>query len=477
MTRLAVLCTVLLIISVQAIEAQTATQSPARSQDLQTGVVLPKVVCAAQPEQSYALYLPSKYTREKQWPIVYTFDPGARGTMPVELMKDAAERYGYIVVGSNNSQNGPWKLEAEAARAMAQDAQARLAIDNKRAYLAGLSGGARFASALAQRCDCAAGVLMSGAGFAPGSPPAPGGTFAVFGAVGSFDFNYGELVELDAKLETLHYTHVLRRFDGIHEWAPASVMNEGLAWFRLIEMKTGRAARDEAFVKEQAAEAETRAKNVEASGDPYCAWQEYRQAAETFHGLGEFSAFGEHAAALEKEKAVRDGAKREQQDFEEQTRLMTDISSGMSALRQDSAGGLDQRNEVAQQISELRSRAEHEKNPQKLRVLRRALSGVFIEAMEAGDDRCEAKDFARARIFYELGVNAETDSAWAWRAVAEVRAMTGDRKGAFEAIRHVKEKSKDPAAFSKWLEEEPAFAKLRDTPEFPTLLPTTPEPR
>lgn len=475
MTRLAALFVALLTIFAQAVVAQSAAQNSASSPELQTGVVIAKVVCAAQPEQSYALYLPSNYTREKLWPIVYAFDPGARGEMPVELMKGAAEKYGYIVVGSNNSQNGPWKLEAEAAQAMARDAQARLAIDNKRAYFAGLSGGARFASALAQRCNCAVGVLMSGAGFAPGSPPAAGGTFAIFAAVGTFDFNYPELVELDAKLETLHYAHMLRRFDGIHEWAPAAVMAEALAWFRLIEMRTGRAAGDEAFVKEQAAEAEARAKNLQASGDLYGAWQEYRQAAETFQGLGEFPAFAEHAAALEKDKAVRDGAKREQQDFDEQTRLMADILSGMSALRQDSSGGPEQRNDVAQQISEFRSHAEHEKNPQKLRVLRRALAGIFIGAMEAGDGLYEAKDYNRARIFYELGVGAETDSGWAWREVAVARAMTGDRKGAIEAVRHAQEKSKDTAAFSKWLEEEPAFAKFRDTPEFRALLATTPE--
>ena len=467
----------LLGLAVGAVAQQNAAPNPAPPQDLQTGVVISKVICAAQPEQSYALYLPSHYTREKLWPIVYAFDPDARGEMPVALMKDAAERYGYIVVGSNNSQNGPWKLEADAAQAMARDAQARLATDNQRAYFAGLSGGARFASALAQRCNCAAGVLMSGAGFAPGSPPAPGGTFAVFATVGTFDFNYGELVELDSRLEALHYAHMLRRFDGIHEWAPAAVMNEALAWFRLLEMKAGRATRDEVFVRDQAAEAETRARNLEASGDLYGAWQEYRQAAETFQGLGEFPAFAEHATALEKEKAVRDGAKREQQDFAEQTRLMADISSGISALSQDSAGGFDQRTEVAQQIAELRNHAEHEKNPQKLRVLRRALSGIYIGAMEAGYGRYEAKDFARARILFELGAGAESDSAWAWRAVAQARAMTGDRKGALEAIRRAKEKSTDPAAYSKWLQEEPAFAKLRDTPEFRALLTTTPESR
>jgi hypothetical protein len=46
------------------------------------------------------------------------------------------------------------------------------------------------------------------------------------------------------------------------------------------------------------------------------------------------------------------------------------------------------------------------------------------------------------------------------------RAMTGDRKSAFEAIRLAKEKSRDSAEFSAWLKEEPAFAKIRDTSEF-----------
>jgi hypothetical protein len=115
-------------------------------------------------------------------------------------------------------------------------------------------------------------------------------------------------------------------------------------------------------------------------------------------------------------------------------------------------------------------RAEHERNPQKAHVIQRALGSIFIQAMEQGDNLYEAKDFSHARIFYELGADAEPGSAWAWRVVAASRAMTGDRKGAFEAIRQAKEKSKDSAEFSAWLKEEPAFARIRDTPDFRALL-------
>jgi predicted esterase len=221
-------------------------------QALPPGVLIPRQMCAAKPDQSYALYLPSHYAPYKQWPIIYAFDPDGRGSVPVELMKDAAERYGYIVVGSNNSRNGSWKVETESAQAMFEDTHARLAIDDRRIYFAGFSGGARVASLLAQRCKCAAGVLLNGAGFA-GTPPSSDAVFAVFAAVGSFDFNYPELSNLDDKLEQAGFPHLLRHFDGSHEWAPAEVMEEALAWFRLIAMKQNREARDDSFVAFQKA--------------------------------------------------------------------------------------------------------------------------------------------------------------------------------------------------------------------------------
>jgi len=470
MTRLVLLCAALVVFCAQAPAQQNSSPGPSSApQDLQTGVVIAKVTSATQAEQSYAVYIPSHYTREKRWPVVYVFDPFARGDVPVELMKEAAERYGYIVAGSNNSQNGPWKASAEAAQAMVQDTRARLAIDDKRIYFAGLSGGARFAALLAQTCKCAAGVLLDSAGFSPSSPPVAGANFSVFGTAGTFDFNYPEVVNLDAKLAALHYAHAFSQFDGPHNWGPATLMDEALAWFRLIAMKQGREESDMAFVKQQAAEVEKRAKAFEAAGDSYDSWKQYRQAAETFDGLGDATPFRERAAALEKEKAVRDGAKREQQEFEEQTRLTADIYSGLAALPQD-APRSDSREEVEREILRLRNTAENEKNPQKLRVDRRALSGIFVALMETGQERLDAKDISHARAYIELASDADPESVWALCQVAVARALDNDRKGAFESLRRAKEKSKDPAALSAWIKGEAAFANFRDTPEFRVLV-------
>jgi len=85
------------------------------------GKIIEKVPCAQRPEQSYALYLPSNYSASRSWPIVYSFDPEARGSFALQLQKDAGERYGFILAASNNSRNGPWKSQFEAAQAMVQD--------------------------------------------------------------------------------------------------------------------------------------------------------------------------------------------------------------------------------------------------------------------------------------------------------------------------------------------------------------------
>ena len=448
-----------------------AQQNPGVSEasSLHPGVVSPKIICAANPEQSYALYLPSNYSPARKWPIVYAFDPAARGTYPLAQMKEAAERHGYIVAGSNNSRNASWKLESEAALAMFDDTHARLAIDTRRQYFAGFSGGARVASALAQRCKCSAGVLLNGAGFSSGMPPARDSVFPVFAAVGLFDFNYGELSQLQEQLDARHFPHFFRSFDGSHEWAPPAVMEEAFAWFRVIAIKEHLEPGDDAFIAAQAAQAIERARNFEQSGDPYAAWREYHQAADTFDAFLVAASFRKSVASLESEKAVREGAKRERQEIEEQSQLTREISAGMASLRENAAARVDTRNDLERQITALRERSTREKRPEKQRVPRRALGGLLVQAMEAGSQLFDSKDFALARDYFQLATAADPDSVWALGNLAVAQAQTGDRKAALAALRRAREKTKNPAAFSAWLHREPAFAKLQDDATFKAL--------
>lgn len=125
------------------------------------GQVVASVATTADPSQTYALYLPSQYRGDRTWPLLMAFHPSARGRAFVDLYREAAEEYGYIVVASNVSRNGPWEPSLEAARAMTQDVGERFSIDPARFYMTGFSGGARVAMQLALSSGKIAGVIAA----------------------------------------------------------------------------------------------------------------------------------------------------------------------------------------------------------------------------------------------------------------------------------------------------------------------------
>jgi hypothetical protein len=97
-----VAATILLVAALTASGQQTPAAADFDAQAVR-GTVVSVLTCLDDPTQSYAVYLPSHYTPDRAWPIIYAFDPFARGKTAVDVYKDAAEKYGYIVVGSNNS--------------------------------------------------------------------------------------------------------------------------------------------------------------------------------------------------------------------------------------------------------------------------------------------------------------------------------------------------------------------------------------
>jgi len=64
----------------------------AAAAELPRGTLIEKVVCESQRDQTYALYLPSTYTPERKWPILYAFDARGQGKTVAELFRRAAER-------------------------------------------------------------------------------------------------------------------------------------------------------------------------------------------------------------------------------------------------------------------------------------------------------------------------------------------------------------------------------------------------
>jgi poly(3-hydroxybutyrate) depolymerase len=306
-------------------------QTRAAAEELARGRVLERVVCEADSEQAYALYLPSGYTAEKRWPILYAFDPEARGRIPVELFQEAAEKYGWIVVGSLNSRNGPMKGSIAASDAMWNDTHARFSVDDKRVYTTGFSGGARVAVWVAYLCQgCAAGVIACGAGFhtqlAPtASTPPASIPFLFFGTVGTDDFNFGELKKLDDVLNIIGLAHRVQMFEGGHMWAPKELCTRAVEWMELEAMKTGRRQRDEALIADLWTKDVERARAAEGAKKVYDAYNAYAALVADFRTLRDVAEFERKLAQLRETAEVKQALKEEKDQIRRQQELTAQL--------------------------------------------------------------------------------------------------------------------------------------------------------
>lgn len=284
--------------------------------DIPKGQVIEKVVCSANSTQSYALYLPSNYVETRRWPILYAFDPAARGRIPVERFKDAAEKFGWIIAGSNNSRNASVQSSIDAWNAMTRDTTQRFSVDDRRAYAAGFSGGARVSLLIATQCnDCLAGVIAGGAGFPVGIEPANTMRFALFLMAGTDDFNFAEIKSLEEKLARANIPHQIETFLGRHEWPPSSVVTDGLSWMELMAMKSGRRERDAQFIESWQNTKLKQAREFEDARKAYEAHQIYMELSSALNGLREVSEFENKVNQLRSSREVREAVRDEHQQI------------------------------------------------------------------------------------------------------------------------------------------------------------------
>jgi len=347
-------------------------QTPAR------GAVIDPVQCAGDPSQSYALYLPSGYAPDRAWSLLLAFHPAARGRQLVEKYQAAAERYGYIVAASNNARNGPHAVSAAAAQAMGTDVGRRFAVDPKRIYLTGFSGGARVSLALALANEAIAGVIASSAGF-PDSRPRDTVRFAIFGTAGTEDFNYLEMREVDRALSSPHFLAI---FPGGHTLPPDAVALDAIEWLELQGMQSGRRSKDEDLAR---ALLEKRRARIDAAA-PVESVYLLDALVRDFKGLLDVSADAERLGTLRRQRDVRKALERERDFDRDEARLRDEILSLEAEL------GDDDRRRVAlmtlhQRLSRLSKAATSETDSPERSQARRLLRSMAAGAAQRTPDK------------------------------------------------------------------------------------------
>jgi predicted esterase len=203
-----------------------------RQGGLEAGKVIPDIKCKTDPSVSYSLYLPSTYTEGKTVPVFLAFDPMARGTYPVNRYKELAEKYGFILMGSNDSRNGmPMQQLGQISEALFAEMRTRFDADSTRIYLTGFSGGARVACIIGMFGNKVQGVIGCGAGL-PETDRQHLKTFRYFVIAGEADPNLSEVIMQDQALTQAGWNHQLMVIPGGHEWPPVAGMDQAVRWMR-----------------------------------------------------------------------------------------------------------------------------------------------------------------------------------------------------------------------------------------------------
>ncbi len=361
--------------------------------DFEKGVVIPKVNCLTDESISYSLYLPSYYDDTKKYPVIFAFDAHAKGIVPVELFKEQAEKYGYILVGSNNSQNG---LSSETTlhfyEVMSDDVLGRFSIDKNRVYTAGFSGGSRVASSVAIFKGGITGVIGCSAGFPALTQPISF-RFDYIGFVGDEDMNYLEMVTLQDALQQAGYRHHLVVFKGIHDWPPKKRVDEAFIWMEANAMKDKKRPTDAKFVADIIDRWYKEALALEKGNNKPAAFEKVQNIIGFFDGLSDMKIYTKKLNELGASEEVAADLKRRNESSQKELALQTQY---IKALNEKSAAWW------RDEIRVLNQKAEDTVNDLDRGMFKRLLGYLSLAAYSNANGLLNAGQLEPAARFIEL---------------------------------------------------------------------------
>ncbi len=436
------------------------------------GTIVETVVCKNDPAQSYALYLPKDYSSAKKWPILYAFDAGARARIPLELFKSAAEKYGYIVVCSHNSRNGPSGPIDRAIWAIWKDTRHRFAVNPDRIYTTGFSGGARVGSRFhVLTGNSCAGIIACGAGLSSlitdleRIKPA-----AWYGIVGLSDFNYIEMTDLDAGLDNAGVDHRVHVYKGEHLWPPQNICTDAIEWMELQAMKKGTREKDETFINAFYQENLSRAHNLEMAGRIYYAVDAYETAQLLFDGLLDTSHAKKKKTRLKETNAYKKFLEEEDRRRKRELEILKKYGEVLRFIENLQDPGkpvalqkIFRELEIDSLLKEAREKDDLYNSSAAYRLLVNFNTGTS----RRGSENAIRKEYKKAALFFEIAVKANRKNIFALYNLACVYSL---EKQPEKALKNIELAIKYGYRDRAHMEKDTDLDNIRDLEAFKKLM-------
>ena len=436
--------------------------------NISSGKIIDSVKCCKHPSFSYAIYLPSKYNKQSKWPVIYIFDPAARGSSGVQCFMQAAEKYGYILACSNNSRNGDMKLSIEAAYNMFEDVELRFSLDFRRIYTSGFSGGSRVASFIALNSEKIAGVIGCGAGF-----PALDfslitnfKSFSYVGIVGFKDMNYHEMLDLEKEITKLGATTVILRFDGGHRKPDADIVDIAVGWIQLQAMHKGFLPENDTLLNSLFEKWNLSLKEFKTQKDWASAANYYKYLIEYFPTFSNTLHYKEKLDSLITSKYYKKALREwENSRTEEIASIALLMNSSKDIIEAESVPDsiMHQWNT---RIANLRSLTSA-KNIQVQRMAARVLNMLWISGNMQTTNMFESKQYAKAITAIQLTLAIEPENCYTYYQLACAYAYNKEFK---KSVKFLKKTVELGFKNKKAIENEAAFVPLRNDKLFQSII-------
>jgi len=434
------------------------------------GKVIERVYCLNDSTHSYALYLPSTYSSDQQWPIIYLFEPAARAILPVQKYAELAERFGYILVCTYNARNGPREPNLKAADIFINDMFNRLSMDKKRMYTSGFSGGSRLATMIALIAEDISGVIACGAGFPYDQIPSTDINFSYFGIVGRLDMNYQEMLELESNLSQLEIQNQFEYFKGDHDWPPAEIFKKAFYWLETNAMRNNLIPKDNELIAEINTIYTSEMDSISDANPIYCKYMINKKYINYLSDLEDITAYVNEARRiyqLEEYKSeflgiehITQTEREYQQKFNEEFRQIS-----LTAFKEDYP--VRPLSWWKNEIKELKSSNEDQALTLEEEMHQRLLNFLLLVSWEEYQNYYTQNRYATAIKFMEIGELAGSDQAWVNYLLAKAYAKAGNDKQVLKQLNEAVIKGYNKVNI---LEHDEAFAKIRDNKKYKEIV-------
>lgn len=255
---------------------------------IKKGAVTDSLPIPGEKDKTYALYTPMDYTSEKEWAVIFVFDPQGRGSNTANLFRQAAEEQQYLVVSSN------LKLKAEPMDSLVKPATAMMngvlqsfPIDQAQIYTAGMGEGAQLSSALAHIYKDMAGVMAIGNSFVNSNYIDKENPYMFIGLAGKKDYMVYEMENYLKFYDDLDFPTDIYYFDGKEdEWPDVPVVSNAMTGFTLQAIKKGKRPNDQEFIQKLFERELEYAESLRRTRNYYSAFEKLDRMEEKYEDFG-----------------------------------------------------------------------------------------------------------------------------------------------------------------------------------------------